>query len=104
MPSKNATVRELQKYIKQTLAARGFDDETIEQKYLLFTEEVGELAKAIRQSSDSIKSSVHSKSHALLEEAGDVFILFLDICNKLGIDAEEALRYKEAINAKRNWK
>lgn len=103
LPQKGAALHELQAYIQRVLHERGFDDEDIEHKFLLFVEEVGELAKAIRQGSTKLKNSSHSKSLHIKEEAGDVLILFLDLCNKLGLDAEEALYYKESINVKRTW-
>lgn len=103
LPEPGAALAGYQCYVEQILKERGFDDETVEQKFMLFTEEVGELAKAIRKSS-GVKYAGDSKHRDLLEEAGDVLILFLDLCNKLGISAEEALRVKEAKNNRREWK
>jgi NTP pyrophosphatase (non-canonical NTP hydrolase) len=97
------TLPEWQAHIRDVLAARGFDDEAIEHKFLLFAEEVGELAKAIRKTV-GIAMADDTKRHNLEEEVGDVFILLADICNKLDIDIEQAVITKEAINQKRTWK
>lgn len=105
IPAPNSSLKDIQAYVRDTLIERGFDDETIEQKFLLLVEEVGELAKAIRQNPDGkLKNSAHSKAHNSKEEIGDVLILLLDITNTLGIDAEAAILYKESINRKRTWK
>jgi len=47
--NEGTTVKELQKYINDMIDIRGFDDETAQDTMLLLTEEVGELAKAIRK-------------------------------------------------------
>jgi NTP pyrophosphatase (non-canonical NTP hydrolase) len=92
-----------QENLRTTLAERGFDDETIEQKFLLFAEEVGELAKAIRKTT-GVKMADDTKRTNLQEEIGDVFILLVDICNKLGVDLEQSVILKEGMNSKRVWK
>ncbi len=43
------TLRDLQKYIDDVCQERGWVKDTYSEKFLLFIEEVGELAKAIRQ-------------------------------------------------------
>ena len=45
----NKDLQELQKYIWQKNIDRGFSEESAERKMLMLTEEVGELAKAVRQ-------------------------------------------------------
>jgi len=40
----------------------------------------------------------------MAEEAADVLIILLGICNMLDIDLEKAFREKEEINKKRLWK
>lgn len=46
---KNASLNEIQNYIKEVIKLRGFSEQDIEKTMLLLTEEVGELAKAIRK-------------------------------------------------------
>jgi NTP pyrophosphatase (non-canonical NTP hydrolase) len=81
---------------------RGFDQETISQVFMLFTEECGEMAKAIRKL-DNIHSDKGSATHKLNEEIADVFMYLLDICNYYNVDLEQAFREKEEINKKRTW-
>lgn len=69
---------------------------------MLFLEECGELAKATRKI-EKIHSDKNSEQFKVASEAADVFMYLLDICNKLGIDLEQAFREKEEVNKKRVW-
>lgn len=95
----------IQSYIKLALSARGFDDETVAQKFMLLMEETGELAQAARKHARVKVADDSTAKHKenLSDEVGDVLILVLDICNKLGINAETAIIQKEIKNSKRNW-
>lgn len=81
---------------------RGFDVESISEKYMLLLEEVGEFAKAARKANGMLTSE-HSKNHNLEEEAADVFWLLIDLCNKQGINLAKAFSDKEKINDTRSW-
>lgn len=81
---------------------RGFDDETVPQIFMLLQEECGELAKAARKLT-GIHTDKLSKIHAIHEEAADVLIILLDICNHFKINLEKAFRDKERLNSKRTW-
>jgi NTP pyrophosphatase (non-canonical NTP hydrolase) len=91
-----------QRYIADMVQERGFGDESLAQAYMLFVEEVGELAKAARKKA-GLKMDTQAAQQEAEHEAADVFILFLDICNKLDIDLEKAFRAKEEINKQRTW-
>ena len=93
---------EYQKLIKRLVKERGFDKETVPEVFMLFTEEVGEFAKAARKVS-GITTDKNSKVHDLEEEAADVFWLLIDLCNRLNIDLEKAFAEKEKKNQKRQW-
>lgn len=100
----NPSLADLQKYIKQVTQDRGFDHETVSDLFMLFLEESGEFARAARKTA-GIKSDVNKVIDSNLKhEAADVFIYLLTLCNKLGIDLEQALREKEEINNSRTWK
>lgn len=43
------TLGKVQEYIRKVIEIRGFSNQSIEQAMLLLTEEIGELAKAIRK-------------------------------------------------------
>jgi NTP pyrophosphatase (non-canonical NTP hydrolase) len=97
------TLKDFQSYVDALVHERGFDKETLPELFMMFLEECGEMARAARKSTDM---KVHEgKELADVEhEIADVFIYFLDICNKLGVDLETAFRNKEAINKQRTWR
>ena len=97
------SLKEIQAYIKKVHAERGFDDEDIKSKMMLLTEELGELARAVRKHV-GVKMSDETKRANLEEEVADVFIMLLDLCNKLGIDLHQAFLSKEEKNSNRTWK
>lgn len=96
------TLGDYQSLIKQLVVERGFDEETIPEVFMLLAEEVGEFAKAVRKVS-GVKVDKQSRVNDMAEEAADVFWLLIDLCNRLGIDLEEAFRNKEEKNKKRVW-
>jgi len=99
----NPTLKDYQNYLAAIVKERGFDHETITETFMLFTEECGELAKALRQY-EQIKSGEHSIKHNLAYECADVLIYLIEICNLCGVDLEKAFLDKEEINSKREWK
>lgn len=102
------TLADLQNYIKTVCEERGWDNNNHLEMFLLFSEEVGELAKEIRaytglyqeQGKEKPKAAV---KQALESEFADVFNYLLDLANYFEVDLEKAFRDKEAVNAKRNW-
>ena len=99
------TLMQVQKYIKNVITLRGFSEQNIEKTMLLLTEEIGELAKAIRKekTSMSIDRTKIGNYDTIESEAADVFIVLCTICNKLDIDLFSALKEKEKENIKRKW-
>jgi NTP pyrophosphatase (non-canonical NTP hydrolase) len=97
------TLGDFQDYIAQMVKERGFDKETAPEIFMLFLEECGELAKAIRKT-QNIKTDKNSENFHIDHEAADVFMYLLDICNHFGVDLEQAFRDKEEINKKRIWR
>ena len=70
--------------------------------YILFSEEVGELARAIRKHS-GLKTDVTVKDFDASGELADLLIYLLHMANILGIDLEAAFRAKEEKNKLRTW-
>lgn len=97
------SLSELQEYYKQKAKERGFDKESPRDTLLLMTEELGELARAIRKYS-GIKTDDKSKIYAMEEELADIQIYLLHLSNTLGLNLEEAFWKKEDENNKRVWK
>lgn len=102
LPAQGSRLVDIQAYIKQELSERGFDNETVAQKFMLLIEEVGELAKAARRHANIKLENTATRTN-LSEEFGDVLVLCLDLCNKLDINAEDALLDKEKKNKQRSW-
>ena len=100
---KTSTLKDLQKYVAIATRTRGFDHETLSEKFVLLIEECGEFAKAVRKTANIKTDEKSDKYHVDLEAADILFYLF-DICNKQGIDLETAFWAKEEINKKREWK
>ena len=97
---------EIQDYISKVLKLRGFSNQTVQDKILLLTEEVGELAKAVRKFSpdSSIDESRLGNYDTVESEIADVFIVLISIANKIGIDVFNCLKEKEEKNVRRTWK
>jgi NTP pyrophosphatase (non-canonical NTP hydrolase) len=96
------TLADYQQYTLEMIKERGFED-NVEQRFMLLLEEAGELAKAARGHTN-IKFAADTKQKEVEEEAADVFIVLLAICNLLGVDLEKAFREKEERNKQRAWK
>ena len=99
------TLSEIQQYIENVITLRGFSKENIEKTMLLLTEEIGELAKAIRKEHTpmGIDKSKITNYDSVENEIADVFIVLCTICNKLSIDLFTAIKNKENENIKRIW-
>lgn len=101
--SKESSVEEVQKYIKNMISARGFNNTLLERMCLL-TEEIGELAKEVRKASKGIRVDVNKEYNSNLEnEIADVFICLMGMCEYLDMDIVKGLKNKEEINFKRKW-
>ena len=100
------TLGEVQEYIRKVIEIRGFSNQSIEQAMLLLTEEIGELAKAIRKGKTtmSIDNNKIRNYDTIESEVADVFIVLCTICNELDIDLFLSLKDKEKENIGRKWK
>ncbi|MDF1550307.1 MAG: MazG nucleotide pyrophosphohydrolase domain-containing protein [Bacteroidales bacterium] len=99
------TLSDIQLYLKQLCQERGWDKNNPLEIFLLFSEEIGELAKAIRNRMKLYhEEGKIIKETELEDEFADVFSYLLDLANQFDIDLEKAFRNKEAKNAKRIWK
>ena len=70
----------------------------------MFSEEVGELAKAIRKTTGFKGESTENGRQNLEEEFADVLMYLMDLANFFQIDLEAAYRKKTNINHTREWK
>lgn len=97
------TLKDLQKYVDEVCKERGWVKDTYAEKFLLFTEEVGELAKAIRKAQGLYEEKARQERVEIEEEFADVLSYLLDLANYFQVDLEKAFREKEQINEARKW-
>ncbi|MNP71296.1 MazG nucleotide pyrophosphohydrolase domain protein [compost metagenome] len=70
----------------------------------MLTEEVGELAKAVRKNLNyTIDRNKIDNYYAIEEEIADVFIVLTSICNNLNLNLSECILLKEKENINRVW-
>ncbi len=97
------TLPQLQRYMDEVCKERGWTKDSYAEKFLLFTEEVGELAKAIRKTQGLYQEKAKQKHLELEEEFADGLSYLLDLANYFQVDLETAFREKEQVNAARTW-
>ena len=99
----NPTLKDLQSYLDEVCLERGWTKDTYAEKFLLFTEEIGELAKAIRKTKGLYQEKARENKLELEEEFADVLSYLLDLANCFEVDLEKAFREKEQVNQSRTW-
>lgn len=101
----NPTLPQLQSYVDDICKARGWDKATDLETFLLFVEEVGEMAKAIRNRQELFQEPAkqQAKKMELESEFADVLSYLLDLANRMDVNLEAAFRQKEEINSGRVW-
>ena len=102
--NEKSSVAEIQRYIKDMRKARKFDGVTIEREMMLFLEELGELAKAIRKNTKGHLDIAKEYNDSVEEELADCFIYLLSIANMNNIDIFKAFKEKEIKNCDRIWR
>lgn len=81
------TIAHLQDYVASKINERGFSDETLHERLLLLTEEIGELVKACRKLSGMYTKENEATMHVGEELADCINMLFaVGVC--LGVDME----------------
>lgn len=108
IPQPGTSLADWQTYVDELVKARGWDKATDLETFLLFTEEVGELAKAYRRHrklfTEPGKAAESSETkQELASELADVLSYVFDLARRLEIDLEEAAIRKEEINRGRHW-
>jgi NTP pyrophosphatase (non-canonical NTP hydrolase) len=102
LPEKPA-LKELQQYVAEVCQERGWTKDSPSEKFVLFIEEVGELAKAMRKTFGLYEEQAKQNNVSLEEEFADVLSYLLDLANCFEVDLETAFRAKEAVNRSRRW-
>ena len=102
--NEKSSIAEVQQYIKDMKKARKYDGVTIEREMMLFIEEIGELAKAIRKNTNGSLDINKQYDVNVEEELADCFIYLLSIANMNHVDMFKAFKEKEEKNCNRIWK
>jgi NTP pyrophosphatase (non-canonical NTP hydrolase) len=92
-------LRALQAYYAIAAKRRGYEDESPQDTMLLLTEELGELARAIRKHVGLKRAGDDDANVA--EEVADVQLYLVHLANVLGTDLGEAVTTKERLNGQR---
>ncbi|WP_338766114.1 MazG nucleotide pyrophosphohydrolase domain-containing protein [Bernardetia sp. ABR2-2B] len=103
-------LKDFQSYIKELCIERGWDKNSPSELFLLFSEEVGEVAKAIRnhtnlhtQKSQNSEEKYQKTKVELASELADVLNYLLDISNHFEIDLAQSFKDKNTENENREW-
>lgn len=104
--SKTPTLAELQVHIDDFCKEKGWDGNSIEQVFLLLTEEVGELARSIRKVTNFGKESnidTEAEKVNLEEELADCLNYLMEVANRFDVDLATAYKNKFEKNLNRKW-
>jgi len=104
MKLKPGTIKNLQEHIAHKIKERGFEDETLHERLLLLTEELGELVNACRKISGMHVDQNREITHTTGEEVADVINLVFAVGIKLGLDIEKEFIEKNIKVDKRFYK
>ena len=100
------SLSQLQSEVKDLVIRKGFRDETLQDKIVLLTEEIGELARVARFLT-GIKASRTRPSRrsreALADELADCLIYLVDVANLEKCSLEQAVSRKLSSDLKRRW-
>jgi NTP pyrophosphatase (non-canonical NTP hydrolase) len=90
----------LQHYYESVARRRGWSNESASDTVLLLTEELGELARAVRKL-DGIARHHPDKAADVGAELADMQLYLVHLANGLGLDLSNAVTDKERVNARR---
>ena len=96
MPS----LKQLQKEIYQNKLSRNFNVTDVGKEIILMTEELGELARAYKNSNKKSAPDISNKE-AMIDAIGDLMVYCLGLYEMLGIDSEKNLTEIIENNRKR---
>jgi len=99
------TLNNYRDYTQQMCATKGWDKANLHTVWLLLTEEVGELASAIRQHSRTFKKTNLKKSRGtdVQMEMGDVFSYLFQLASMMNIDLDEMWHLHQIKIIHRNY-
>lgn len=90
----------LQKEIYQNKLDKGFNVTDIWKEIILMTEELGELARAYKNSDKRLSKEINNKDK-MIDAIGDLMVYCLGLCEMLGVNSNEVLEEVVENNKKR---
>ncbi|MBL7160585.1 MAG: hypothetical protein ISS93_01900 [Candidatus Aenigmarchaeota archaeon] len=93
------TLADLQKRIYQNKVNRGFNVTDIGKEIVLMTEELGELAKAYKNSDKKPAREISNKEE-IIDAIGDLMVYCIGLCEMLGISSGDVLA--KIVNSNEN--
>lgn len=101
MEYKKGTIKHLQEWESLKIKERGFEDETLHERLLLLTEELGELVNACRKISGMNVDKNREITNKVGEELADMINLVFAVGVELGVDMEkEFIEKNEKIDTR----
>lgn len=101
---KTGTIKHLQEHIAEKIKERGFEDETLQERLLLLTEEMGELVKACRKIMGMNVDQHREILNKAGEEVADIINMVFAVGIKLELDVEKEFLEKNEEIDKRAYK
>jgi len=101
---KTGAISHLQEYVSEKIKERNFGDETLHERLLLLTEELGELVKACRKISGMNVDQDREIANKAGEEIADMINMVFCVGIALGLDIEKEFLEKEEEIDKRIYK
>jgi NTP pyrophosphatase (non-canonical NTP hydrolase) len=93
-------LRALQRYYAVAATRRGYDSESLQNILLLITEELGELARAVRKRVGLLREGGYG-DESIAEELADLQLYLVHMATAAGIDLALAVTDKERVNRAR---
>ncbi len=94
------SLNDLQKKIFNNKVNRDFNTTDIGKEIILMTEELGELARAYKDSDKKSAKDISNKEE-IIDAIGDLMVYCLGLCAMLGVSSEEILDKIVGNNGKR---
>ena len=84
------TLSEIQKRIYQNKIRKGFNTTDIGKEIILMAEELGELAKAYKNSNKKSAKEINNKDE-IIDATGDLMLYCLGLCEMIGVNGEDII-------------
>lgn len=101
--NQNVTLAQIQNHLDKTCKEKGWDKNSVSEVFLLFTEEIGELAKEVRKHTGLKGEKLPDNRDNLEGEFADVLNYLLELANRFDVDLTSAYFAKNKINNTRTW-